>query len=78
MYGHPQPRYNQVPPYQQYPNQPPINTFPHPNYQVGGGHNLPLAPPNTNKSQQRSSIKGNNYQFPGPNAALMQPPALNF
>jgi hypothetical protein len=78
MYGHPQPRYNQPPPYQQHPNQPPINAFPHPNYQVAGGYNQPLGPPNINKSQQRSSIKGNNYQFPGPNAALMQPPALNF
>ena len=78
MYGHPQQRFNQAPPniYQPYPNHPPPNQYPHPNYQGMGGHGQPMAP-NLNKNQQRSSIKGNNYQFPGPNAALMQPPALN-
>lgn len=79
MYGHLQARYNQPPPqpYQQYPSQPPTNAFPHPNYQVGAQGQL-MHPPKMNNNQQRSSIKGNNYQFPGPNAALMQPPALNF
>lgn len=73
---HQQPRYNQPPPYQQYPPQP-LNGFPQPNYQMGNIQGHPLPPQINHKNQQGSNIKGNNYQFPGPNAALMQPPALN-
>jgi hypothetical protein len=64
--------------YQGFPNhQMPPPQYPPPNYQGVNHPQSYLQPHDPGQNPQRGSIKGNNYQYPGKSAMLMQPPALN-